>query len=102
MCKSYYDLRQEKTGIFRGRQLKLGDRLDHFSEKQCKIDDIQMVDFIQIDRVISNKFLVTAMEPSLLRPEVVVGATRDGKVKIINVNTGQIEKVYCVNENSII
>ena len=33
---------------------------------------------------------------------MVTAATRDGKVKIFNISTGELEKVYTVNENSII
>ena len=49
--------------------------------------------------------MVCIMEASLLRPEAILVATRDGKLKIFNLdncNGDELEKVYTVNENSII
>ncbi len=42
--------------------------------------------------------MICVMEASLLRPEIIVGATRDGKVKMFNINSqSETEKVFTVN-----
>lgn len=42
------------------------------------------------------------MNTSILRPDLVFGGTKDGKLKIFNITTGNIEKTFAVNENSVI
>lgn len=54
-------------------------------------------------KVINNNAMICTIEPSLLRPDVIFAATRDGKIKVYNLSSSsELEKVYTVNENSII
>lgn len=57
---------------------------------------------MQADKIINNNSLICSIEPSILIPDMIVASTRDGKIKIYNISTGELEKVYTVNENSII
>lgn len=54
-------------------------------------------------RTITNNSLVCILEASLLRPEMVIGATKDGKIKIFNINSqSEVEKTLSVSDNLII
>lgn len=54
-------------------------------------------------KIINNNAMICIMEPSLLRSEVIYVATRDGKLKIYNLNnSSEVEKAFTANENSII
>ena len=47
--------------------------------------------------------MVCVLEASILRPEWVIGVTRDGKAKIFDINSqNEVYKTYSVSENSII
>ena len=61
-----------------------------------------MVESIQVDRIVNNNSLICSLESSILCPEQVIAATRDGKIKSFNVMNGNMDRVYTVNENSII
>lgn len=49
-----------------------------------------------------NDKILCCMNTSILRPDLVMGGTKDGKLKIFNIYSGNIEKTYAINENSII
>lgn len=61
-----------------------------------------VVDSIVGERVITNEELVCQLQPSLLRPEIVFCAGRDGTLRVMNILTGLVEKSYTVNANSLI
>ena len=46
--------------------------------------------------------MVCQLQPSLLRPEIVFCAGRDGTLRVLNIVTGIIEKSFTVNANSLI
>lgn len=53
--------------------------------------------------MINNNAMICTMEASLLRPELILVATRDGKLKMYNLDAQTpLEKAYTANENMII
>ena len=54
------------------------------------------------ENLITIEELVCQVQPSLLRPEIVFCAGRDGTLRVLNINSGQIERSYTVNANSLI
>lgn len=54
------------------------------------------------EKVIPGDELVCQLQPSLLRPEMIFCAGRDGSLKLLNIASGRVEKTYTVNANSLI
>lgn len=48
-------------------------------------------------RIIMNDKILCCMNTSILRPDLVFGGTKDGKLKVFNITTGNIEKTFAVN-----
>jgi hypothetical protein len=63
---------------------------------------MQAVDEIQSEKVINCEELICQLQPSLLRPELIFCAARDGSLKMLNIISGKVEKSYTVNANSLI
>ena len=61
-----------------------------------------MVENVVSENLITIEELVCQVQPSLLRPEIVFCAGRDGTLRVLNINSGQIERSYTVNANSLI
>ena len=61
-----------------------------------------MVETVVHEKVIPCEELVCQLQPSLLRPEIVFCAGRDGTLRVLNIVTGIIEKSFTVNANSLI
>lgn len=58
---------------------------------------------LELERTVKCDSLVCILEPSLLRPGIIYAATRNGKIKVYNLEKdARVEKTYTVNENSII
>ena len=52
--------------------------------------------------MIANEELVCQLQPSLLRPDLVYCACRDGALRVLNLVSGTVERSYTVNANSLI
>ena len=55
-----------------------------------------------MERVVNNNAVICSLEASLFSPEIVIASTYDGKIKSYNIISGEMEKVYTVNEHNII
>lgn len=54
------------------------------------------------EKTIACEELVCQLQPSLLRPNIVYCACRDGTLRVVNIVSGATEKSFTVNANSLI
>ena len=54
------------------------------------------------EKVINAADLICQLQPSMLRPDLIFCAARDGCLKVINISTGREEKSLPVSANSLI
>jgi hypothetical protein len=74
----------------------------HHPQKRGKHRLIQLVEDVVNEKVISNEELVCQLQPSLIRPEIIFCACRDGTLRVLNIASGQTERSFTVNANSLI
>lgn len=55
-----------------------------------------------MERLIQASELICQLQPSLLRPELIFCAARDGSLKLVNIISGREEKSLVVSSNSLI
>ena len=65
-------------------------------------DQTGVVESISIERVIRNDSIVCCLNGSMLRPDIIVAGTKDGKIKFWNLDTGELEKTLSASSNLVI
>jgi WD40 repeat protein len=62
----------------------------------------RQVETIFIEREIQNNTMICSIVASVLNPDLVFLGTKDGKVKLINIDRGEAYKIYNVCSNAVI
>lgn len=62
----------------------------------------RQVDTMFLEREIQNNTMICSLVASALNPELVFLGTKDGKVKLINIDRGEAYKIYDVCSSAVI
>lgn len=61
-----------------------------------------IVESINSEKILSNDQVVCSLNCSMLRPNLILTGTMDGKIKFWDINSGEVEKVLVVNDGPIV
>ena len=75
---------------------------DTISVHQIMRNTNGQVDTMFLEREIQNNTMICSIVCSVINPELVFLGTKDGKVKLINIDRGEAYKIYNVCSNAVI
>ena len=75
---------------------------DTVSVHQIMRNGSRQVETMFLEREIQNNIMICSIVASVLNPDLVFLGTKDGKVKLINIDRGEAYKIYSICNNAVI